>query len=172
MNSSLMAPSLEFRCLSTKAFTCTDAKFRSVDRGFVASVVGGGVGVDWCGGGEKDGVLNKSSETSFRSTLEFMVKTLMRKSLSKKKEKIIVKKCKGIDLLSKVALTKEAQYEEVRKKSLRDFHKTYLSGSCTITKTTPSAAKIKHSVTDEGTGVKPGVPSVTEKESTKSEAKY
>nr|GEY57909.1 hypothetical protein [Tanacetum cinerariifolium] len=89
------------------------------------------------------------------------------KSLSKKKEKIIVEKRKGIDFLSKVALTKEARYEKVRKKSLREFHKTYLSGSGTVTKTAPSAAKIKHSVTDEGTGVKPGVPSVTEKESTK-----
>ncbi|GKA29876.1 hypothetical protein Tco_0716121 [Tanacetum coccineum] len=47
------------------------------------------------------------------------------KSLSKKKEKMTVEKRKGIDLLSEVALTKEAQYEEVRKKSLRDFHKTH-----------------------------------------------
>ncbi|GJV17136.1 hypothetical protein Tco_1362459 [Tanacetum coccineum] len=55
-------------------------------------------------------------------------------SLSKKKEKMIVKNHKGIYLLFEVALTKEAQYEEVRKKSLRDFHKTYPSGSGTITK--------------------------------------
>nr|GEX81685.1 hypothetical protein [Tanacetum cinerariifolium] len=52
-------------------------------------------------------------------------------SLSKKKEMVIVKKHKGIDLLSKVALTKESQYEEVRKKCLRDFHKTHPSGSGT-----------------------------------------
>ncbi|GJV94550.1 hypothetical protein Tco_1546127 [Tanacetum coccineum] len=32
----------------------TDAKFRSVDRGFVALVVGGRVGVDCGGGGVKD----------------------------------------------------------------------------------------------------------------------
>ncbi|GJV04554.1 hypothetical protein Tco_1338123, partial [Tanacetum coccineum] len=50
------------------------------------------------------------------------------KLLSKKKEKMIVEKCKGIDLLSKVALTKE------------DY-----------------AAKIKPLVTNEGTGAKPGV---------------
>ncbi|GKB60931.1 hypothetical protein Tco_0917117, partial [Tanacetum coccineum] len=50
-------------------------------------------------------------------------------SLSKKKEKVTVEKCKGIDLLFEVALTEEAQYEEVRKKSLRDFHKTHLSSS-------------------------------------------
>ncbi|GKC10771.1 hypothetical protein Tco_1007553 [Tanacetum coccineum] len=48
---------------------------------------------------------------------------------------------------------------------MRDFHKTHLSGSRTVTKTAPSAAKIKLSVTSEGTGVKPGVPDVTEEES-------
>ncbi|GKB96358.1 hypothetical protein Tco_0982495, partial [Tanacetum coccineum] len=33
----------------------TDAKFRSIDGGFVTSVVGGGVGVDFYNGGVKDG---------------------------------------------------------------------------------------------------------------------
>ncbi|GKB32480.1 hypothetical protein Tco_0871881, partial [Tanacetum coccineum] len=64
---------------------------------------------------------------------------------------MIVGKRKGIDLLSEVALTKEAQYKKVRKKSLRDFHKTHPSGSGTVTKITSSAAKIKPSVTNEGT---------------------
>ncbi|GKC06496.1 hypothetical protein Tco_0998106 [Tanacetum coccineum] len=81
-----------------------------------------------------------------------------------------IEKCKGIDLLSEVALTEEAQYEEVRKKSLRDFHKTHPSGSGTVTKIAPSAAKIKPSITNEGTSVKPGVPDVTKEESTESEA--
>nr|GEU60241.1 hypothetical protein [Tanacetum cinerariifolium] len=62
--------------------------------------------------------------------------------LCKKKEKVDVDRGKGIELLFEVALTKEAQYEVVRKKRLRDFHKTHLSGSGTITKTTSSAAKI------------------------------
>ncbi|GJX17691.1 hypothetical protein Tco_0218523 [Tanacetum coccineum] len=79
-------------------------------------------------------------------------------SLSKKKEKVTVKKCKGINLLSEVALTEEAQYEEVRKKSLRDFYKTHPSGSGTVTKIAPSATKIKPYVTNEGTGAKPRVP--------------
>ncbi|GJU97323.1 hypothetical protein Tco_1326594 [Tanacetum coccineum] len=74
------------------------------------------------------------------------------------------------DLLSEVALNKEAQYKEVRKKSLRDFHKTRLSGSGTVTKIVPSVVKIKPSVTNEGTGTKLGVPDVTEEESTESEA--
>ncbi|GKA96939.1 hypothetical protein Tco_0824833 [Tanacetum coccineum] len=57
-------------------------------------------------------------------------------------------------------------YEEVRKKSLREFHKTHRSGSGTVTKIALSTAKIKPSVTNEGTGVKPGVPDVTDEEST------
>ncbi|GKE62211.1 hypothetical protein Tco_1512578, partial [Tanacetum coccineum] len=72
--------------------------------------------------------------------------------LSKKKEKMTVEKRKGINLLSKVALIEEAQYEEVRRKSLRDFHKTHPSGSGTVTETDLSAAKIKPYVTNEGNG--------------------
>ncbi|GJZ33168.1 hypothetical protein Tco_0578604 [Tanacetum coccineum] len=83
-------------------------------------------------------------------------------SLSKKKEKVTVEKCKGIELLSEVALTKEAQFEEVCKKSMRDIHKTHPSGSRIVT----SAAKIKPSITNEGTGAKLGVLDVTEEEST------
>ncbi|GJT36242.1 hypothetical protein Tco_0926661 [Tanacetum coccineum] len=51
---------------------------------------------------------------------------------------------------------------------MRDFHKTHLSGSGTATKPTPSAI-IKPSVTNEGTGVKPGFLDVTKEESSKSE---
>ncbi|GJT22764.1 retrovirus-related pol polyprotein from transposon TNT 1-94 [Tanacetum coccineum] len=82
-------------------------------------------------------------------------------SLFKKKEKATVEKRTRIDLLSEVALTEESQYEEVSKKSLRDFHKTHPSGSGTVTKIAPSAAKIKPFVTNEGTGAKPGVPDIT-----------
>ncbi|GKC39308.1 hypothetical protein Tco_1051692, partial [Tanacetum coccineum] len=89
--------------------------------------------------------------------------------LSKKKEKVDIAIGKGIELLSDVALTKEAQYEEVRRKRLRYFYKTHPSGSGTVTKTAPRAAKIKPSVTNEGTGVKPGVPDVTEEESSENE---
>ncbi|GJS85660.1 hypothetical protein Tco_0752201 [Tanacetum coccineum] len=58
----------------------------------------------------------------------------------------------------------------VRRKSMRDFHKTHPSRSGTVTKTAPSVAKIKPSITNEGTSVKPGFPDVTEEESSKSEA--
>ncbi|GKF06478.1 hypothetical protein Tco_0037146, partial [Tanacetum coccineum] len=86
-------------------------------------------------------------------------------SSSKKKEKVTVEKCKGIKLLSEVTLTEEAQFEEVCKMSMRYFHKTHPSGSSIVT----SAAKIKPFVTNEGTGAKPGVPDVTDEESTESD---
>nr|GEW56869.1 hypothetical protein [Tanacetum cinerariifolium] len=88
-------------------------------------------------------------------------------SLSKKKEKVTVEKRKGINLLSEVALTEEAQYEEIQKKSLRDFHKTRPSGSGTVTKIALSAEKIKPSITNERIGAKTRVPDVTEEELTK-----
>ncbi|GJV57172.1 hypothetical protein Tco_1458177 [Tanacetum coccineum] len=47
----------------------------------------------------------------------------------KEKEKVDVAHGKGIELLSEVALSEKAQMKEVRKKSLRDFHKTHPSGS-------------------------------------------
>nr|GFC27933.1 hypothetical protein [Tanacetum cinerariifolium] len=90
--------------------------------------------------------------------------------LSKKKQKVDVTRGNGIELLSQVALTEDAQFKEVRRKSMRDFYKTHQSGSGTVTKTAPSVAKIKSSVTNEGTGVKLGVPDVTGEESSESEA--
>ncbi|GJV39305.1 hypothetical protein Tco_1417745 [Tanacetum coccineum] len=71
------------------------------------------------------------------------------KSKSKEKEKVDVTRGKGIKLLSEVALTEEAQMKEVRKKSLRDFHKTYPSGSGTVAEKPPSVDKITHTGNDE-----------------------
>ncbi|GKA85848.1 hypothetical protein Tco_0807502 [Tanacetum coccineum] len=57
---------------------------------------------------------------------------------------------------------RKEKFKEVRKKSLRDFYRTYPSGS--------GAAKIKPFITNEGTGNKPGVPDVTEDQSSESKA--
>ncbi|GJY78818.1 hypothetical protein Tco_0484619 [Tanacetum coccineum] len=92
------------------------------------------------------------------------------KTKSTGKEKVDVSRGKGIDLLSEVALAEKAQLKEVRKKSLRDFHKTHPSGSGTVAKKPPSVEKITPTVTSEGTGDKPGVPDVTEDDSTESES--
>ncbi|GKD45627.1 hypothetical protein Tco_1270272, partial [Tanacetum coccineum] len=96
-------------------------------------------------------VKRPAKKSSDVPTVGVVIRETPVKSLSKKKEKMTC--------------------EEVRKKSLRDFNKTHPSGSGTVTKIAPSAAKIKPSITNEGTGVKSGVPDVTEEESTKSEAK-
>ncbi|GKE28469.1 hypothetical protein Tco_1443853, partial [Tanacetum coccineum] len=85
---------------------------------------------------------------------------------STRKEKVDVTRGKGIKLLSEVALTEEAQMKEVRKKCLRDFHKTHPSGSGTVAKKPQSDDKITPTVTSERTGDKPGVPDVTEDDST------
>ncbi|GJY04931.1 hypothetical protein Tco_0370871 [Tanacetum coccineum] len=92
------------------------------------------------------------------------------KSKRKEKEKVDVAHGKGIELLSKVALFEKSQMKEVRKKSLRDFHKTHPSGSGTIAEKPPSVEKITPTVTSKGTGDKPGVPDVTNDDSSESES--
>ncbi|GKF60303.1 hypothetical protein Tco_0177089, partial [Tanacetum coccineum] len=96
--------------------------------------------------------------------------TVETKSKRKEKEKVDVAHGKGIELLSDVALTKEAQMKEVHKKSLRDFHKTHPSGSGTVAEDPPRVSKITPAVTSEGTGEKPGVPDVTNDDSSESES--
>nr|GEV97701.1 retrovirus-related Pol polyprotein from transposon TNT 1-94 [Tanacetum cinerariifolium] len=88
---------------------------------------------------------------------------------SKRKETMDVARGKGIKLLSEVALAKKAQMEELRKRSLRDFHMTHPSGSGKVAKKPPSVEKIKLTVTSERTGDKPGVPDVAKDDSTESE---
>ncbi|GKF51733.1 hypothetical protein Tco_0148200, partial [Tanacetum coccineum] len=92
------------------------------------------------------------------------------KSKRKEKEKADVAHGKEIELLSKVALSEKAQMKEVRKKILRNFHKTHPSGSGTVVEKPPSVEKITPTVTSEGTGDKPGVPYVTNDESSESES--
>ncbi|GJY52783.1 hypothetical protein Tco_0444447 [Tanacetum coccineum] len=92
------------------------------------------------------------------------------KSKRNVKEKVDVAHGKGIELLFDVALTEEAQMKEVRKKSLRDFHKTRPSGSGIVTEKPPRVEKITPTITSEGTCDKPGVLDVTKDDSTESES--
>ncbi|GJX17247.1 hypothetical protein Tco_0218079, partial [Tanacetum coccineum] len=95
-----------------------------------------------------------------------------------KKEKILKTSAKKfaskpttrIELLSEVALSEKAQMEEVRKKSLRDFHKTHPIGFGTVAEKLPSVEKITPTVTSERTGDKPRVPDVTNDDSSESES--
>ncbi|GJT88852.1 hypothetical protein Tco_1070569 [Tanacetum coccineum] len=92
------------------------------------------------------------------------------KSKRKEKEKVDVAHGKGIELLSDVALTEEAQIKEVRKKSLRDFHKIHPSGSGTVAEDPPSVAKITPPITSERTSDIPRVPDVTKDDLSESES--
>ncbi|GJU36178.1 hypothetical protein Tco_1184532 [Tanacetum coccineum] len=74
------------------------------------------------------------------------------KTKSTRKEKVDVSHGKSIDLLSEVALAEKAYLNEVRKKSLRDFHKTRPSGSGMVAEKPPSVEKITPTITSEGTG--------------------
>ncbi|GKE17408.1 hypothetical protein Tco_1424985, partial [Tanacetum coccineum] len=92
------------------------------------------------------------------------------KSKRKEKEKVDVAHGKGIEMLLEVALSKKAQMKEVRKKSLRDFHKTHPSSSGTVAKKPPSVEKITPTVTSKGTSDKLGVPDVTNYDSSESKS--
>ncbi|GKE80673.1 hypothetical protein Tco_1550673 [Tanacetum coccineum] len=94
--------------------------------------------------------------------------TVETKSKRKKKEKVDVAHGIGIELLSDVALTEETQMKEVRKKSLRDFHKIHPIGSGTVAEDPPRVTKITPTVTSKGTGEKPRVPNVTKDDSSES----
>ncbi|GJV45132.1 hypothetical protein Tco_1429668 [Tanacetum coccineum] len=109
----------------------------------------------------------KKSSTTPATGIVFRETLVETKSI--RKEKLDVSRGKGIDLLSEVALAEKAQLKEVRKKCLRDFHKTHPSGLGTVAEKPPSVEKITPTVIGEGTSDKPGVPDVIEDDSTESE---
>nr|GFA43278.1 hypothetical protein [Tanacetum cinerariifolium] len=69
-----------------------------------------------------------AKKTTRKQTSGVVIRDTHVESSSKRKEKVDVARGKGIELLSEVALTKDAQYKEVFKKCLRDFQKTHPSG--------------------------------------------
>nr|GEW83106.1 hypothetical protein [Tanacetum cinerariifolium] len=111
-------------------------------------------------------VKRSAKKSSTTPTIGIVISEPPVETQSKRKEKVDVARGKGIDLLSEVDLTEEARMKEVRNKSLRDFHKSYPSGSGSVTEKPLSVEKITPLVTSEGTGDKPGVPDVTKDEST------
>ncbi|GJW77246.1 hypothetical protein Tco_0138928 [Tanacetum coccineum] len=98
-----------------------------------------------------------TSRTNKAPTRGVVIRETPEIPVSKKKEKVDVTRGKGIELLSQVALNEDAQFKEVQRKNMRDFHKNHPSSS--------GAVKIIPSVTSKGTGIKPEVPDVTEEES-------
>ncbi|GJU10940.1 hypothetical protein Tco_1133336 [Tanacetum coccineum] len=83
------------------------------------------------------------------------VKRPAKKSTKAPSRGVVIRETPKIPLSKKKEMVDVTR--EVRRKSMRDFHKTHPSGS--------GAVKIIPLVTSEETGVKPGVPDVTEEES-------
>nr|GEZ04665.1 hypothetical protein [Tanacetum cinerariifolium] len=74
-------------------------------------------------------VKRSAKKSSTTPTVGIVIREPPVETQSKRKEKVDVSRGKGINMLSEVALSEEAQMKEVRKKSLRDFHKSYPSGN-------------------------------------------
>nr|GEU33528.1 putative reverse transcriptase domain-containing protein [Tanacetum cinerariifolium] len=96
-------------------------------------------------------VKRSTKKSTNAPTTSIVIRETPMMSLSKKKENVTIKKRKGTNLLFEVALTEEAQYKEVQKKSLRDFHKTHPSGSgvLDVTKEESSKSEAESWRTDE-----------------------
>nr|GEV51074.1 hypothetical protein [Tanacetum cinerariifolium] len=115
-------------------------------------------------------VKRPTNKSTTKSATDTIIKETPMETKYKRKEKMDVDHGKGIELLPEVALDEKAQMKEVRKKSLRDFHRTHPSGSGIVVKKPPSVEKIKPTVTSKRTGDKLGVPNVTKDDSFESEA--
>ncbi|GJU14796.1 hypothetical protein Tco_1142762 [Tanacetum coccineum] len=94
-------------------------------------------------------VKRSAKKSSTTPATGIVIKETPIKTKSTGKEKVDVPRGKGIELLSEVALAEKAQLKEVRKKSLRDFHRTHPSGSGSVAEKPPSVEKIKHSVIND-----------------------
>nr|GEV71643.1 hypothetical protein [Tanacetum cinerariifolium] len=87
-------------------------------------------------------------KSSTKPVTSIVIKEPLLETMSKGKEELDVTRGKGIDLLSE----------------------THPSGSGMVAKKPPRVDKITPTITNEGTGDKPGVPDVTNDDSTKSES--
>ncbi|GJX80764.1 hypothetical protein Tco_0328913 [Tanacetum coccineum] len=86
----------------------------------------------------------------------------------KKKQPAKMPKAKGLDVLSKVALTEAEQLKLATKRSKTQFHSSHASGSGDGVDTqskVPDEQHLKTTGADEGTGTIPGVPDVPKYES-------
>nr|GEV23318.1 hypothetical protein [Tanacetum cinerariifolium] len=90
-------------------------------------------------------------------------KTASEPKPTKKKALIKEYRDKGLNVLSKIALSKGAQLKEATRRSKKDYHISHASGSVDGTDFelgVPNEQQRKTSGTDKGTGTKPWVPDV------------
>nr|GEY60751.1 hypothetical protein [Tanacetum cinerariifolium] len=77
---------------------------------------------------QKEGADVFTKKNTRKQSIGVVLRDTLMETSSRRKEKMDVTRGKGINLVSEVSVAKDAQYEKVRKKSLRDFHKTHPSG--------------------------------------------
>ncbi|GJT50461.1 hypothetical protein Tco_0976618 [Tanacetum coccineum] len=90
-------------------------------------------------------------------------KPIIKPKSTKKKAPVKADRGKGLNVLSKVALSEAAQLKEAAKRSKKDFYISHASGSSDGTdfeSGVPNEQQQKTFGADEGTGTKPGVPDV------------
>nr|GEU59646.1 hypothetical protein [Tanacetum cinerariifolium] len=108
--------------------------------------------------------INKS--LSGKTTVSTETPTIKSKRVKRPAKKSTQTSARGVVIREtpEMPLTKKKE-KVMLLESMRDFHKTHPSGSGTVTKTAPSVAKIKPSVTSKGIDVQHGVLDVSEEES-------
>ncbi|GJU71765.1 hypothetical protein Tco_1263170 [Tanacetum coccineum] len=103
-------------------------------------------------------------QNPFQATKGTRIKTKAKVAKSnKKKQPVKMPKAKGLDVLSKVALTKTEQLKLATKRSKTQFHISHASGSGDGVDTqskVPDEQHLKMTGADEGTGTIPGVHDV------------
>ncbi|GJR14543.1 hypothetical protein Tco_0797195 [Tanacetum coccineum] len=106
---------------------------------------------------------SKKKPTKSKKDVPSMKKSASKPKPTKKKAPVEGDRGKGLNVLSKVALSEAAQLKEATKQSKKDFHISQVSGSGDGTdfeSGVPDEQQHKTSGADEGTGTKPGVPDV------------
>ncbi|GJQ94347.1 retrovirus-related pol polyprotein from transposon TNT 1-94 [Tanacetum coccineum] len=107
-------------------------------------------------------ISSKESPSKKKSTKAKKVASAKSKP-TKKTASVKADRGKGLNVLSKVALSKAAQLKEVAKRSKKDFHISHASGlgdGTDFESGVPDEQHHKTSGTDEGTSTKSGVPNV------------
>ncbi|GJV01447.1 hypothetical protein Tco_1335016 [Tanacetum coccineum] len=117
-------------------------------------------------------VKRSAKKSTNAPTIDVVIRDTHGVSVSKKNTLAKADRAKCIELLSDVSLLEEAQIKKTLKKSKQETHKLQASGSsggADFDLEVPDKSKAKSSDTNKGTCVKPGVPYVSNVDSSESD---
>ncbi|GJS70160.1 hypothetical protein Tco_0703001 [Tanacetum coccineum] len=117
-------------------------------------------------------VKRRAKKSTNAPTIDVVIRDTHGVSVSKKNTLAKADRAKCIELLSDVSLLEEAQIKKTLKKSKQETHKLQASGSsggADFDLEVPDKSKAKSSDTNKGTCVKPGVPYVSNVDSSESD---